>query len=622
MAKYVFVTGGVVSGLGKGITAASLGRLLKMRGYKVASQKLDPYINIDPGTMSPYQHGEVFVTEDGAETDLDLGHYERFIDEDLNKFSNLTTGKVYWNVLNKERAGEYLGQTVQVIPHITNEIKSFIYQVGKTTNADIVITEIGGTTGDIESQPFIEAIRQVAREVGRDNCCFIHVTLVPYISGSCEFKSKPTQHSVKELQGMGIFPDIIVARVDSPMPESIREKIAMFCNVRPECCIENMTVPVLYEAPVMLEKSALSTIVCKILNLDPRTIDMTEWMEMLSRIHARKKTVKIALCGKYVQLHDAYLSVAEALAHGGYEADAKVEIEWVDTETLNDKNVDKVLKDVDGILIPGGFGVRGARGCSDRGNTAASQLKAGDIDWEYIFGKFGVRWFHTGGIFAALSETTPDVVIEALKAAKKYGTVTSYDLNYRPSLWKGIGGQAKAQEVNKEIARYVDVMIGNEEDFTASLGFEVEGVDENLTKLETDSFKAMIKKAVATYPNFKVVATTLRAVKTATFNDWGAICYYDGEFHEAIHRPNLEIFDRVGGGDSFASGLVYGFLSTGDAEKAVNYGAAHGALAMTTPGDTSMALREEVEKLMKGGGARVELDDIAGHHARENRFGI
>ena len=362
MAKYVFVTGGVVSGLGKGITAASLGRLLKMRGYKVASQKLDPYINIDPGTMSPYQHGEVFVTEDGAETDLDLGHYERFIDENLNKFSNLTTGKVYWNVLNKERAGEYLGQTVQVIPHITNEIKSFIYQVGKTTNADIVITEIGGTTGDIESQPFIEAIRQVSREVGRDNCCFIHVTLVPYISGSCEFKSKPTQHSVKELQGMGINPDIIVARVDAPMPASIREKIAMFCNVRPECCIENMTVPVLYEAPMMLEKSNLSTIVCNILHLDPRTIDMTEWEEMLARIHSRSKTVKIALCGKYVQLHDAYLSVAEALAHGGFETDAKVEIEWVDTEVLNMKNVASVLKDVDGVLIPGGFGVRGIEG--------------------------------------------------------------------------------------------------------------------------------------------------------------------------------------------------------------------------------------------------------------------
>lgn len=362
MTKYIFVTGGVVSGLGKGITAASLGRLLKMRGYKVASQKLDPYINIDPGTMSPYQHGEVFVTEDGAETDLDLGHYERFIDEDLNKFSNLTTGKVYWNVLHKERAGEYLGQTVQVIPHVTNEIKSFIYQVGRTTGADIVTTEIGGTTGDIESQPFLEAIRQIAREVGRENCCFIHVTLVPYISGSCEFKSKPTQHSVKELQGMGIFPDIIVARVDDPMPEAIREKIAMFCNVRPECCIENLTVPVLYEAPMMLERSNLSTIVCKILHLDPNEIDMSEWEEMLARIHARSKTVKIALCGKYVQLHDAYLSVAEALAHGGYETDAKVDIDWVDTEKINENNVGKLLKDADGILIPGGFGGRGIEG--------------------------------------------------------------------------------------------------------------------------------------------------------------------------------------------------------------------------------------------------------------------
>ena len=362
MTKYIFVTGGVVSGLGKGITAASLGRLLKMRGYKVAAQKLDPYINIDPGTMSPYQHGEVFVTEDGAETDLDLGHYERFIDENLNKFSNLTTGKVYWNVLNKERNGEYLGQTVQVIPHITNEIKSFIYQVGKTSNADIVITEIGGTTGDIESQPFIEAIRQVSREVGRDNCCFIHVTLVPYISGSCEFKSKPTQHSVKELQGMGISPDIIVARVDQPMPESIREKIAMFCNVAPECCIENLTVPVLYEAPMMLEKSNLSTIVCNILHLLPRKIDLREWEEMLDRIHARNKEVRIALCGKYVQLHDAYLSVAEALAHGGYENGAKVNIDWIDTETITADNVASLLSDVDGVLVPGGFGNRGIEG--------------------------------------------------------------------------------------------------------------------------------------------------------------------------------------------------------------------------------------------------------------------
>ncbi len=360
--KYIFVTGGVVSGLGKGITAASLGRLLKSRGYKVASQKLDPYINIDPGTMSPYQHGEVFVTDDGAETDLDLGHYERFIDENLNKFSNLTTGKVYWNVLNKERNGEYLGQTVQVIPHITGEIKSFIYNVGAQSNADIVITEIGGTIGDIESQPFIEAIRQVSMEAGRGNCCFIHVTLVPYISGSCEFKSKPTQHSVKELQGMGIAPDIIVARVDAPLPEDIKRKIAMFCNVGSDCVIENRTLPLLYQAPVMLEKENLSSIVCRILGLSENNIDLSDWTEMLRRAENCEDTVRIALCGKYVQLHDAYLSVAEALAHAGFENSAKVEIEWVDSEVLNDENTARILDGVDGVLVPGGFGGRGVEG--------------------------------------------------------------------------------------------------------------------------------------------------------------------------------------------------------------------------------------------------------------------
>ena len=360
--KYIFVTGGVVSGLGKGITAASLGRLLKSRGYKVASQKLDPYINIDPGTMSPYQHGEVFVTDDGAETDLDLGHYERFIDENLNKFSNLTTGKVYWNVLNKERNGEYLGQTVQVIPHITGEIKSFIYRVGEQSGADVVITEIGGTIGDIESQPFIEAIRQVSMEAGRENCCFIHVTLVPYISGSCEFKSKPTQHSVKELQGMGIAPDIIVARVDAPLPEEIKRKIAMFCNVRPDCVIENRTLPLLYEAPMMLEQENLSSIVCRTLGLDARTIDLSEWEEMLARARSCENLVRIALVGKYVQLHDAYLSVAEALTHAGFENAAKVEIEWVDSEVLNEDNAARILDGVDGVLVPGGFGGRGIEG--------------------------------------------------------------------------------------------------------------------------------------------------------------------------------------------------------------------------------------------------------------------
>lgn len=362
MTKYIFVTGGVVSGLGKGITAASLGRLLKSRGYKVASQKLDPYINIDPGTMSPYQHGEVFVTDDGAETDLDLGHYERFIDENLNKFSNLTTGKVYWNVLNKERNGEYLGQTVQVIPHITGEIKSFIYNVGRHSGADVVITEIGGTIGDIESQPFIEAIRQVSMEVGRGSCCFIHVTLVPYITGSCEFKSKPTQHSVKELQGMGIVPDIIVARVDAPLPDDIKKKIAMFCNVGNDCVIENLTLPNLYEAPVMLEKANLSSIVCRILGMDARSIDLSDWNEMLKRARGCSKTVKIALCGKYVRLHDAYLSVAEALTHAGFENAAKVEIDWVDTENLTQENAEALLGGADGILVPGGFGGRGIEG--------------------------------------------------------------------------------------------------------------------------------------------------------------------------------------------------------------------------------------------------------------------
>ena len=318
MTKYIFVTGGVVSGLGKGITAASLGRLLKMRGLKVAAQKLDPYINVDPGTMSPYQHGEVYVTEDGAETDLDLGHYERFIDEDLNKYSNLTTGKVYWNVLNKERRGEYLGSTVQVIPHITNEIKEFVYRVGKQTDADIVITEIGGTIGDIESQPFLEAVRQISLEVGQENSLFIHVTLVPFLRGSDEHKSKPTQHSVKELQGMGIRPDIIVLRCDEPLEPSIFRKISMFCNVKPDCVIENITLPCLYEAPLMLEASNFSSVVCRELAIDTPAPDLAEWSDMVARIKSREHTVKIGLVGKYVQLHDAYLSVAEALRHAGF----------------------------------------------------------------------------------------------------------------------------------------------------------------------------------------------------------------------------------------------------------------------------------------------------------------
>jgi CTP synthase len=363
MAKYIFVTGGVVSGLGKGITAASLGRLLKARGLKVAAQKLDPYINVDPGTMSPYQHGEVYVTEDGAETDLDLGHYERFIDEDLNKYSNLTTGKVYSNVIAKERRGEYLGSTVQAIPHITDEIKRFICKVGQKTGADVVITEVGGTIGDIEGQPFIEAIRQVGREAGPGNALYIHVCLVPYLKASGEHKSKPTQHSVKELQGMGISPDIIVLRCDEPITDrSIFAKIANFCNVKPDCVIENLTLPVLYEAPLYLEQSGLSDIVCRELGIEAPAPDLAEWIAMVEKVKSAEKNVRIALVGKYVQLHDAYLSVAEALRHAGFALGAHVDIDWIDSEQITEENVAEVLGTADGILVPGGFGDRGIEG--------------------------------------------------------------------------------------------------------------------------------------------------------------------------------------------------------------------------------------------------------------------
>jgi len=377
MTKYVFVTGGVVSGLGKGITSASLGRLLKARGLKIAAQKLDPYINVDPGTMSPYQHGEVFVTDDGAETDLDLGHYERFIDEDLNKFSNLTTGKVYWNVLTKERKGEYLGETIQVIPHITNEIKSFIYTVGEKTDADVVITEIGGTAGDIESGPFLEAIRQISHEVGRANCLFIHVTLVPYIKSSGEHKSKPTQHSVKELQSNGIVPDIIIARSDEKIENSVKQKIALFCNVEPDCVIENLTLPVLYEAPIMLEGNGLANIVCRKLSIACGKSDLSEWTQMLERIRKATDPVTITLVGKYVKLHDAYLSVAESLYHAGYENGAKVRIEWVDSERITGETAGALLSESDGIIVPGGFGDRGIEGMIE----AARYARENDVPY-------------------------------------------------------------------------------------------------------------------------------------------------------------------------------------------------------------------------------------------------
>lgn len=360
--KYIFVTGGVVSGLGKGITAASLGRLLKARGYSVTIQKFDPYINVDPGTMSPYQHGEVFVTDDGAETDLDLGHYERFIDENLSINSNITTGKIYWNVLNKERRGDYLGATVQVVPHITNEIKDKLYRVGKDANTDVVITEIGGTVGDIESTPFLEAIRQAYIELGRDNAMFIHVCLIPYISGSKELKSKPTQHSVKELLSMGIQPNVLVLRSEMEIPDDMKNKISLFCNVRPQDVIENLTAPSLYEVPLWLEDEGLADVVCHHLHLENHEPDLDGWKAMIERVKGCHKKVTIGLVGKYVELEDAYISVAEALRHGGFENSAEIDIKWIQSEDITKENSDEILGGVDGIIVPGGFGDRGIEG--------------------------------------------------------------------------------------------------------------------------------------------------------------------------------------------------------------------------------------------------------------------
>jgi CTP synthase len=360
--KYVFVTGGVVSGLGKGITAASLGRLLKARGYKVTMQKFDPYINIDPGTMNPIQHGEVFVTDDGTETDLDLGHYERFIDESLDKNSNVTTGKIYWSVLQKERHGDFGGGTVQVIPHITNEIKSRFYR-GKSLDEDrIAIIEVGGTVGDIESQPFLESIRQFQHDVGHDNAILIHVTLIPYLKASGEMKTKPTQASVKELQGMGIQPDVIVCRSEYPLTDEIRSKIALFCNVPLNHVLQNLDVEYLYEAPLAMEREKLADVVLESLRLENRKPDLKDWEDMVQNLRNPDSLAKIAIVGKYTQLHDAYLSVVEALKHGGIACKAKVELTWVDSEELNEKNLDQTLHGVDGILVPGGFGSRGTEG--------------------------------------------------------------------------------------------------------------------------------------------------------------------------------------------------------------------------------------------------------------------
>ncbi|MEH7352200.1 CTP synthase [Neobacillus drentensis] len=362
MTKYIFVTGGVVSSLGKGITASSLGRLLKNRGLNVTIQKFDPYINVDPGTMSPYQHGEVFVTDDGAETDLDLGHYERFIDINLNKYSNVTTGKIYSSVLRKERRGDYLGGTVQVIPHITNEIKDRVFRAGKETNADVVITEIGGTVGDIESLPFLEAIRQIKSDIGRDNVMYIHCTLIPYIKAAGEMKTKPTQHSVKELRSLGIQPNIIVVRTEMPVSQDMKDKLALFCDIDAKAVIECQDADTLYSIPLALQEQNMDQIVCDHLKLDTNKADMTEWKALVDRVLNLSNKTRIGLVGKYVELQDAYISVVEAMKHAGYTFDNDVEIKWINSEEVTRENVAELLHDVDGVLVPGGFGDRGIEG--------------------------------------------------------------------------------------------------------------------------------------------------------------------------------------------------------------------------------------------------------------------
>ena len=362
MTKYIFVTGGVVSSLGKGIVAASVGRVLKNRGLKITLQKFDPYLNVDPGTMSPYQHGEVFVTEDGAETDLDLGHYERFIDVNLGQYSNVTAGRVYSSIIEKERRGDYLGGTVQVIPHVTNEIKSRVLLAGESSDADVVITEIGGTTGDIESLPFLEAIRQIRSDLGRENVCFIHCTLLPYIKAAGEMKTKPTQQSVKELRGLGIQPDIIVVRNELALNDELRAKISLFCDIPKQNVIESRDVSNLYQLPVNLKEQKIDEIVLKHFGLNAPEADMTEWLALVDRVDNLKENVRIALVGKYIELHDAYISVVESLKHAGYKHNAKVKIDWIQSEDITEENVHEYLKDADGILVPGGFGDRGVEG--------------------------------------------------------------------------------------------------------------------------------------------------------------------------------------------------------------------------------------------------------------------
>ncbi len=434
--KYIFVTGGVVSGLGKGITAASLGRLLKARGLKVNIQKFDPYINIDPGTMSPLQHGEVFVTDDGAETDLDLGHYERFVDENLTITSSITTGKIYSTVLAKERRGEYLGATVQVIPHITNEIKDCVYRAAAETDADVVITEVGGTVGDIESLPFLEAIRQVKHDVDKKDVLYIHVTLIPYLTMSGEMKTKPTQHSVRDLREIGIQPDIIVCRTEHEIPKDMKDKLALFCNVDTDCIIENSNAETLYEVPLLLEEHGLANIVIKKMEMEVKPKDLTEWQNLVTKQKNLAKTTRIALVGKYVALHDAYLSVVEALGHAGIHNDTNIDIKWVDSEDIEKFGAEKMLNDVTGIIVPGGFGERGVEGKI----AAAKYARENNVPYfgiclgmqclviEYARSKAGLTDAHSAE-FTNTKNPVIDIMEDQINVENKGGTMRlgSYD---------------------------------------------------------------------------------------------------------------------------------------------------------------------------------------------------
>lgn len=538
MAKYIFVTGGVVSSLGKGISASALGNLLKHRGFKVFMQKFDPYINVDPGTMSPYQHGEVFVTKDGAETDLDLGHYERFIDESLTKSANVTAGKVYQSVIEKERKGEYLGRTVQVIPHITDEIKSKVYSAALESGADVVITEIGGTVGDIESLPFLEAIRQVRREVGFENTCYIHTTLVPYLQAAGEIKTKPTQHSVKELRSLGIHPDVIILRTEVPISSSVKEKIALFCDVQKDAVITCQDVEILYEIVLELHKEGLDDFVCKHLQLEKtKEVDLSDWEKLIRTIKNLQRTVTIGLVGKYVQLHDAYISVHEALKHAGYHHDSNIVVKWIDASEVNDENVANFLSDVDGILVPGGFGDRGIEG----------KISAIRYARENRIPYFGICL----GMQLAAIEYSRHVV--GLKGANstEMDEHTPYPvIDYLPEQYKGIhlGGTLRLGEYDCNI----------EESTKAFHAYEQSSIRErHRHRYEfNNEFKQTLEQAGLVFSGINP-QTGLVEILEIKDHPWFVACQFHPEFTSRPTRPQPLFRDFVGASLNYLKARKY-----------------------------------------------------------------